>query len=80
MLTTNESRWSRTRAPLDDEDRRLLAIFRALRADEEAAALLISNPQRSLLFSTYTKLVENFEGARFVCNLALLDFRMRRKR
>jgi hypothetical protein len=71
---------SKTRAPLDDEDRRLLAIFRALRADEEAAAQLISNPQRSLLFPTYRKLVENFEGARFVCNLALLDFRMRRKR
>jgi hypothetical protein len=32
------------------------------------------------LFPTYRKLVENFEGARFVCNLALLDFRMRRKR
>jgi hypothetical protein len=45
VRAASERLGSKTKPPLDDEDRRLLAIFRALRADEEAAAQLISNPQ-----------------------------------
>jgi hypothetical protein len=44
--------------PLDDEGRRLLAIFEALRDEEMAAAKLISSPRRSMLYPEHLKMVE----------------------
>jgi hypothetical protein len=61
---------------LDDEGRRLLAIFEALRAEETAAARLISSPSRSVLYPEHVKMVEALEDLRFRCSEALFAFRM----
>jgi hypothetical protein len=72
---------SRTReAPLDDEGRRLLAIFEELQAEEVAAAKLISSPVQSVLYPEHMKMVKALEDLRVRSSAAWFAFRAYRKR
>lgn len=64
---------------LDDQGRRLLAIFEALRAEETATARLISSPDRSVLYPEQMKMLEALEDLRLRCSEAWFAFRTYRK-
>jgi hypothetical protein len=61
--------------PLDDEGRRLLAIFEALRAEEMAAAQLISHPRESVLYQARMKMLADLADLRAKRSAAATAFR-----
>jgi len=67
------------RRSLDDEGRRLLSIFDKLRAEEIAAADLISHPRQSVLYPAHMKMLADFTALQSKRSLAAAAFREYRK-
>lgn len=60
---------------LDDEGRRLLAIFEALRAEETAVADLILHPTRSVLYPARMKMLDDLADLQSKRSTAASAFR-----